>query len=204
MGEFVELAYQTGDDVSAYYLQLYNGNNGRTYSRALTVGGDGTAGTDDTLGGLSFVYFDIAGIRHNLSGNGFALVDGLTGAVIEFISYDGTFVGTNGPAIGLTSMDIGVSERDGSGASNLSLQLGGSGCKRSDFAWQTVQVSTKGSLNVGQSGMCASVEQVVSAAPLALQTLPSTVPSVAPSMVPSTMPSMAPSLALVSNWICEV
>ncbi len=58
--------------------------------------------------------------------DGFALVNG-AGEVIEFLSYGGTFTAANGPAAGMTSVDIGVKQsattpigeslqRDGSGA----------------------------------------------------------------------------------------
>ena len=40
--------------------------------------------------------------------DGLALVPGTT--VVEFLSYEGAMTATNGPAVGLTSTDIGVSE----------------------------------------------------------------------------------------------
>jgi 5'-nucleotidase len=46
----------------------------------------------------------------NGSPDGVALVN-RAGAVVEFLSYEGTFTATNGPAQGLTSTDIGVSEK---------------------------------------------------------------------------------------------
>lgn len=173
-----------------YYLQLYNGNTGRTYGQALYVGIDGTLG-EDANGGLSFVYFQIAGIRNSATGDGMALVDGQSDTVIEFISYDGTFTATNGPASGMQSVDIGVTERGGVGLVGLSLQLGGVGCTRSDFSWQTVQVATMGSVNAGQVGGCTS------GAP-SITIVPSKQPSVFPSRLPSASPSLAPSVAPVS------
>ena len=152
-GQFIELAYQTGLDVSEIHVQLYNGNTGRTYGGALVVSADGIPGSVGPIGGLSFVYFDIIHIRHAVSGNGIALVDGRSGAVLEFISYDGQFNATNGPARGLESVPIGVSELI-DGDVGLSLQLGGSGCVRSDFSWQAVQAETKGTLNRGQTSTC--------------------------------------------------
>ena len=41
--------------------------------------------------------------------DGIALVDSL-GTVLEFLSYEGTLVAVDGPAEGMTSMDIGVEE----------------------------------------------------------------------------------------------
>jgi outer membrane protein assembly factor BamB len=46
--------------------------------------------------------------------------------VVQFLSYEGSFAATNGPASGLTSTDIGVSQ-SGTEAAGLTLQLGGTG-----------------------------------------------------------------------------
>ena len=58
-------------------------------------------------GGFGAVSEAISGIQ-NGSPDGIALVNGST--VLEFISYEGTFTATNGPATGMTSTDVGVSE----------------------------------------------------------------------------------------------
>ena len=49
----------------------------------------------------------------NGSPDGIALVDA-GNVLVEFLSYEGTFTGVGGPAAGMTSIDVGVSE-DGSG-----------------------------------------------------------------------------------------
>ena len=53
----------------------------------------------------------IKNAKFNGTGNpaGLALVDN-TGAVVEFLSYEGTFTALDGPAAGVTSTDIGVAE----------------------------------------------------------------------------------------------
>ena len=191
--EFVELAYESGQDVSQVYLQLYIGTDGQgatgqMYGERLFVGTDGIPGSVGAFGGLSFVYFDIDGLRHSAGGDGMALVDGRSGVVIEFISYDGQFVATQGPANGMESVDIGVSELI-DGEAGLSLQLGGVGCVGSAFVWQTVQTATKGELNYGQAGTCASNAPSLS---------PSLTPSVVVSRAPSWLPSSFPSLGEVS------
>ena len=197
--EFVELAYQTGQDVSQVYLQLYIGTDGQgatgqMYGERLFVGTHGMLGSVGASGDLSLVYFDIDGLRHSAGGDGMALVDGRSGVVIEFISYDGQFVATQGPANGLESVDIGVSELMDGGV-GLSLQLGGVGCVRSGFVWQTVQTATKGELNYGQAGTCASN---------APSSSPSMTPSLVASSAPSLLPSSAPSVVVVSSVpICE-
>jgi hypothetical protein len=48
-------------------------------------------------------------IYKNGSPDGIALVNP-SGKVIQFLSYEGSFTATNGPALGMTSTDIGVSE----------------------------------------------------------------------------------------------
>ena len=197
--EFVELAYESGQDVSQVYLQLYIGTDGQgatgqMYGERLFVGTDGIPGSVGAFGGLSFVCFDIDGLRNSASGDGMALVDGRSGVVIEFISYDGQFVATQGPANGMESVDIGVSELI-DGEVGLSLQLGGVGCVRSGFVWQTVQTATKGELNYGQAGTCASN---------APSSSPSMTPSLIASSAPSLLPSSAPSVVVVSSVpICE-
>ena len=45
----------------------------------------------------------------NGGNDGFALVDNL-GHVVELLSYEGVFTASNGPAAGMTSVDVGVSE----------------------------------------------------------------------------------------------
>ena len=64
----------------------------------------------------------------------------------QFLSYEGTIVATNGPAIGITSTDIGVSESSTTPVGK-SLQLIGNGTKYSDFTWGGPYTSTFGSVN---------------------------------------------------------
>ena len=198
--EFVELAYESGQDVSQVYLQLYIGTDGQgatgqMYGERLFVGTDGIPGSVGAFGGLSFVYFDIDGLRNSASGDGMALVDGRSGVVIEFISYDGQFVATQGPANGMESVDIGVSELI-DGEVGLSLQLGGVGCVGSSFVWQTVQTATKGVLNYGQAGTCASNAFPTSAPTPSptpeLTQFPTPGPSPNPSPAPTRFPTGAP------------
>jgi hypothetical protein len=48
------------------------------------------------------------------------------GKVIQFLSYEGSFTATNGPANGMTSTDIGITE-ESNAAVGSSLQLIGAG-----------------------------------------------------------------------------
>ena len=74
------------------------------------------------------------------------------GVVVQFLSYEGTFVAVGGPANGQTSTDIGVSE-DGNGLATLSLRLTGTGAGYSDFTWAPTAdgvAATPGNVNQGQ------------------------------------------------------
>jgi len=116
IGEFIEVAVDATVlvNLANYTVSLYNGSNGTVYDSEtldnFTVGNnDGT-----------YVYYTwYPSSIQNGAPDGFALTDGST--VCEFLSYEGTFLATNGPALGVTSTDIGVSE--GSNAAGTSLQL---------------------------------------------------------------------------------
>ena len=70
--------------------------------------------------------------------------------VVQFLSYEGSFDARWGPAIGTTSVDIGVF---GSGitSSDHSLQLTGSGNSYNDFSWAGPVTESRGSVNTGQT-----------------------------------------------------
>ena len=147
-GEFVEIAGPAGLDLSGWQVLGYNGNGGGVYK---TVNLSGTLPDQGgCLGTLSFAFTSM----QNGAPDGLALVDG-TGAVVEFLSYEGQFTATSGPAASITSVDIGVAET-GSTPIGFSLQRGGTGSGPADFFWQTAQADTPGFVNSGQtlSGGC--------------------------------------------------
>ncbi len=143
VGEFIEVAGTAGLDLSNYDLVLYNGNGGASYN---TVALTGTI--DDESNGFGAVSFAISGIQ-NGAPDGFALVEG-GNIVKQFLSYEGAFVATNGPANGMLSTDIGVSET-GSTPIGESLQLSGTGGVYDDFVWNDPSPESPGSLNTGQT-----------------------------------------------------
>ncbi|MEM6697379.1 MAG: lamin tail domain-containing protein, partial [Bacteroidota bacterium] len=102
--EFVEIFIPNPQpsDLSEYRIDLYNGNNGTSYED-ITL--DITTTTSDANG--SYYVWEIEGIQ-NGAPDGIAL-SGSCG-LIEFISYEGTFTGTEGVANGVESVDIGVAE----------------------------------------------------------------------------------------------
>lgn len=145
--EFIEIAGPAGLDLTGYTIVLYNGNNGQSYD---TDNLTGTL-TDDTGTGFGFSVINYNNILQN-GPDGIALVDG-TGTVVSFISYEGSFTATNGPANGLTADNISESQT-GNGALDPvggSLQLIGTGNSYTDFTWSRTQVNTSGSLNTGQT-----------------------------------------------------
>ncbi len=142
-GEFFEIAGPAGTDLTGWSVVGYNGNGGTAYA---TVNLSGSLPSQ--MGGFGTLSFAMAGMQ-NGSPDGLALVDG-TGAVVQFLSYEGVFVATDGAAAGLTSEDIGVSEAS-TAPVGTSLQLGGTGTTYADFTWQGSQTATSGAVNTGQT-----------------------------------------------------
>ena len=143
--EFIELAGTAGLNLTGFTFVLYNGSNGANYG-ALTLPGGVIPDEGNGFGAVSFL---IPGIQ-NGAPDGIALVDP-SGAVLEFISYEGSFTAVDGPAIGITSTDIGVSETGGTTATS-SLQRIGNGTSGGDFLWSgPTDPSSPGVLNVNQT-----------------------------------------------------
>ena len=72
--------------------------------------------------------------------------------VLHFISYEGSFTATNGPAIGMTSTDIGVPQ-NGEIAGEAALGLTGTGAGAADFTWTKFAETpySPGQPNAGQT-----------------------------------------------------
>lgn len=144
-GEFIEVAGPAGTSLTGWTIVLYNGATGQTYDS------DALSGTIPNQGdgfGTVSISYPVNGIQ-NGSPDAIALVDA-SSAVVQFLSYEGTFAATNGPAIGMTSVDIGVGE-NGTEAVGLSLQLKGAGTTYSTFTWTDVSDDSPGAINAGQS-----------------------------------------------------
>lgn len=130
-------------DMSLLRVDVYNGSNGESYQYANFV--DWLEG--ETRNNFTFYHMVFEGMQ-NGAPDGFAL--SYDGQMIQFLSYEGTFVGTEGVAEDSLSADIGVSE-SGTTPVDFSLQLGGVGCLYNDFTWQVADESTFGALNVNQN-----------------------------------------------------
>lgn len=151
-GEFIEIAGLAGTDLTGWQLVRYNGSTPGAAVAYTSPGSISLSGVleDDTGTGWGFRTFTLPtdGIQ-NGSNDGFALVDG-SGTVIELISYEGVFTASNGPAAGMTSVDVGVSETGG--ADNTSIQRVGTFTATSQpFTWQLVTGTTPEGVNAGQT-----------------------------------------------------
>jgi len=140
-GELVEVAGPAGTDLTGWSVVAYDGSSGSPYA-ALPL-----AGLVPDLGsGFGVVAVAAPGLLDTLGG--LALVDAL-GATVELISYEGSFVATSGPAAGMTSVDIGVSEASTT-PSGMTLQKTGSGNEGADFTWSGPGRGSPGAPNAGQ------------------------------------------------------
>ncbi|HEX6376228.1 MAG TPA: cadherin domain-containing protein [Allosphingosinicella sp.] len=143
-GEYVEIAAAAGTNLAGWQIVLYNGANGLSYNTR-TLSGI-VPNQQNGFGTISFAY-PTDGIQ-NGSPDAIALIDPL-GNVVEFISYEGVFTAVNGPAAGMTSTSVGVSE-SGS-ASGTAVGRTGAGDEAGDFTWALISDDTPGGVNVGQS-----------------------------------------------------
>jgi len=132
-GEAIEIEGPAGVDVTGFSIVLYNGSSNAVYGTRVLSGV--LPASCDTRGVLAITYPQ-DGIQ-NGSPDAFALVNN-AGQVLEFLSYEGTLTAVDGPAAGLTSVDIGADEN--STPVGTSLQRGSTG------AW-TLSASTFGSCN---------------------------------------------------------
>lgn len=149
VGEKIEVVATAGETLSNYRIYLYNG---ATPSAATSYDNDLLpAGSVVACGGsvrIAVLSYPTNGLQ-NGSNDGFALVDG-SGNVVQFLSYEGAITASSGPAAGLTSSNLPVSE-SGSTAAGTSLRLSGSGSTYANFSWQASAAQSFGACNAGQT-----------------------------------------------------
>jgi hypothetical protein len=136
------VAGPAGFNLSGWTVVLYNGTNGTVYD-TLTLSGL----IPDQQGCMGAVWFDADQIQ-NGSNDAIALVDP-QGQVVEFLGYEGTMTASEGPAAGLTSVDIGVAETN-DGLNSNSIQRSGPGSSPEDFVWVADVPMTHSAVNEGQ------------------------------------------------------
>ena len=142
VGEAIEIAGPANTDISSWSIVLYNGNDGKSYKTYPLTGTLADSGN-----GFGFIKIDTKDIQ-NGAPDGIALVNA-AGQVVQFLSYEGVMTAIDGPAVGATSTDIGVTE--GTNAAGTSLQLTGSGSEYENFTWASPAADTFGNVNTGQS-----------------------------------------------------
>jgi hypothetical protein len=142
--EFIEVAGTAGTDLTGWTIVLYNGSGGASYA-TLNLGGT----LANTSNGFGFQSVLATGLQ-NGAPDGLALVNNL-GVVVQFLSYEGVFTATNGPASGMTSTDVGVSQDGINVPAGSSLHLVGTGDEYSDFTWAATATNSAGVANSGQT-----------------------------------------------------
>jgi hypothetical protein len=107
--EFIEIGHTT--PITGYRIALYDGN---PWAMSLyfetVIEGPNPSGYTAITFPIDFLQ-DGASTEAGFEGDGIALVHP-DGTVLEFLSYEGSFVAADGPAAGMTSIDIGVRESD--------------------------------------------------------------------------------------------
>jgi len=143
VNEFIEIAGKENTDLSGWSLELYNGNGGAIYK---TVALNGVISNQSN--GFGTVSFLISGIQ-NGGPDGFALINPAN-EVVQFLSYEGSFIAKGGTADSVQSIDIGVSETS-STETGTSLQLSGNGSNYSEFTWIGSSAENPGNVNASQT-----------------------------------------------------
>jgi len=162
VNERVEIMGTAGTNLSGWKIVLYNGGDRRAYS---TVNLSGTLASQ--CGGHGTAFFAVTGIQ-NGNPDGVALINA-SNAVVEFITYGGTFVALDGLAAGRSGVNMGVSET-ASTLSTQSLQRKGTGSTAAQFTWSAASTSSWGACNSGQTltgGVTDAAPMVSSTSPAA-------------------------------------
>jgi endonuclease I len=143
--ESIEVVATAGEDLSLYDIVLYNG--AATYDTdPLPVGSLVACGATVRFATITY---PLNGLQ-NGPNDGIALVLRSNSSVVQFLSYEGAITATNGPASGMTSTNLPVSETNGT-VEGTSLQLGGNATNYAGFTWNASATATLGTCNNGQT-----------------------------------------------------
>jgi DNA/RNA endonuclease G (NUC1)/PKD repeat protein len=113
--EKVEISAPAGTDLAGWQLVLYNGTASVRAPYTTTSLGGLIIPATCAARGVVVITYPTNGIQNGSSSqtgidpDGFALVNA-SGQVVEFLSYEGSFIALSGPAAGLTSTDVGIRE----------------------------------------------------------------------------------------------
>ena len=144
-GEFLEIYASSGLDPASVQVYLYNGNGGIIYEGPWSLSSDFVTG--DSVGPGTLYYRNQTGIQNGSPDGILILIDG---DVAQFLSYEGSFPATDGPAVGLNSTAIPIAE-PGASAPGSSIGLTGAGSTYEDFSWTSFPTDSSGSANDGQN-----------------------------------------------------
>jgi len=146
--EFIEIVVGPGfaGELSDINVVLYNGDTAANAVVYNTLNLDTAFTLAGTFGGYQFLTatLPINGIQ-NGPRDGFSIVNQTTSQVLQLLSYGGTFTAGSGPAAGMTSTPIPVSQSNSTTSANSSIGLTASGWAASSGS------NTKGSPNAGQT-----------------------------------------------------
>jgi hypothetical protein len=119
--EFVEIEHPWNVPLSGYQLVFCDGLTGRMYT-TIPINIVATPPSTGSNGKLYIVVYasPVTGIEDGLK-DGIALYNNNTNEVIEFISYEGSFIARNGVANNIVAVDVNVYE-DGNGGVDGSIQ----------------------------------------------------------------------------------
>lgn len=135
--ERIEIEGPAGTNLSGWSVVLYNGTGGVPYATT-NLGVAITQGQNCGANGVIVVNYDPGASGAVQNGpDGFALLNGTQ--VVEFLSYEGSFTATSGPAAGLVSANIGVAE--------ASSPVGQSLQRKVDGSWEGPKSNTFGVCN---------------------------------------------------------
>ena len=190
--EGIEVAGNAGTDLTDWRILGYNGSNGESYTMVSLTGT-----IPNQQNGFGTLWFALSGLQ-NGSPDALALVDP-SDTLKEFISYEGTMTGTNGPANGVQSVDVGVSEDSTDTAVGESLQLTGSGSQASDFTWASPAAHTRGLPNNGQSFVAVGSPTPTPAASPSPSPAQSPTPTSTSTPTPTTTPAQSPTPSPTSD-----
>ncbi len=134
VNEKIEIEGPAGTLLTGFSVVLYDGTSRTAYStRALT------GSIPATCGARGVVVLDYPESIQNGSPDGMALVNA-AGGIVEFLSYEGSFTASGGPADGRSSTDIGVSENGSPYGQSLQRSADGA-------SWAVPATSTFGGCN---------------------------------------------------------
>ncbi|GAB4294306.1 MAG: hypothetical protein Kow0098_15800 [Ignavibacteriaceae bacterium] len=138
--EFVEVVVpENFTELHLIHVYLYDGQSGEFY-QANSLDEFIPGATDD---GLDYYYFLYETGLQNGSPDGIALTYNEQVVNNSFISYEGVFTASNGPAAGLISTDIGV-ETDSITPAGFGISLTGQGIYPDEFSWTDTLIATPG------------------------------------------------------------